>query len=293
MLLAALALIVIPTRYEVSMTITSVGDNPGNNGGMLSALTALKQSPDEEHFQQLQLLMISNKLSEALMNQSYILEHIFKKDWDEKTKTWREPDDVISIVTRFAGRLLGAPPWSAPSPARIHRFLKSHIVISADRQTGFVAISYADTDARFAINFINLIYQQSDDILRLAERKNLDKQIAYMRARIDQVTVDNYRQQLLTILSSLERQRMIVGSDTPFAAKILNSAILPNEPSFPIVWEFLLAGFFAGMLISGTIVFYSSKQRSIGDLIGWFPGMSRKARIAGPKWVARPQEKNL
>jgi len=242
--------------YALDMVVKPVGTTGPSSSSALRALGVLQESPEESNLQELKLMLSSGQLADALMGEPKIAHQVFEREWDAKTGTWHQPQGLASLVKGWFLRMNGMPAWQPPTVERMRAYLRRRVSASTDRETGHLTVTYSYKDPQFARSFLLETYRISDEILRKQRREALDTYATYISRRVGGVTVEAYRAQLVSLLVDIERRRMLVESNTPFAGEILDPPVIPALPSSPQPLLLMIAGLVAGLCAGGAISQY-------------------------------------
>lgn len=245
-------------KSEIKLYPTqSSSSGVGKQLSSLSSITGINISSDQRGSafdifpEEIYTLEIADKLS----SDSEIMKDIFKNEWDSKKSTWKRPDDVLSILRRLFGSLLGLPnlQWSPPNGMRLQDYIQRHVFIEEKLKKPLMTISYENEDPKFAVKFLSKLYKETDDILRQRALDRSEKYISYLSKKLDTVTVSEYRSSLITILSDQEKQNMIASSSAPYSVEPIGDATASLNPTAPKPILVLSIGFFIGLF--GSIIF--------------------------------------
>lgn len=267
LLLAIIDLHGTPSVYAVQMQVTPVLGSSDQASSRSSALSSLAQltgmnptaNQSASQFRLYIDSLHSRDLADDLAKNTDLMKVIFSSDWDEQSKTWREPEpSFIELVKGGILQLLGAreQPWQPPNGARLQAFLaeSGHLEIIQDMKRPYlVTIEFDSSDPQFAIRLLNAVNQAADDHLRKKALLQATLYIDYLSKELNTVTVAEHRQAIMQALSEQEKFRMSASSAAPYAADLFDRpwaslTRLSPRPSkaFPSA---ILMGFLVGAAI--------------------------------------------
>src|SRR5690606_21724165 len=139
----------------------------------------------------------------------------------------------VAWLRRGLQRLAGMPSWAPPSPKRLSEFLENNIKVRDLNVSSIVSISIVHKDPEFATWLLELILKEGDELIREKERGVVSESVAYVRAKLGEVVVQEHRRALVDILSGLEQRAMLAESGGYFTAEILDPPVASDLPTSP------------------------------------------------------------
>jgi Chain length determinant protein len=242
-------IIITPKRPANDLSVTQKALN------VLGNLTTGRNFNTNPDFGLFNDLVTSQALADTLAQKHDMVHVIFHKQWDKETQSWIEPSGMWADLKAAIKRQFHQPAWSPPDQRDLDRYLTDHVRV-VKRNLSFLDISntyqleYSDPDPRFAAEFVTLVYREADNILRQRREAELESNVDYLRKRLAETTIVEYRQALIQLMADQEKELMIIHSNAPFAVDIVDSASVPKTPSFPnlrltLALTLVLGGFLA------------------------------------------------
>jgi hypothetical protein len=218
----------------------------GLAGGTVSKFTEFQKS-------------IQSAIVASLLEQRYsVLCTLYSQECDPTTKQWHPVSGFEPKLRGFVKSLLGLPNVYQPrTPIDLVQVLRTRIVMRADG--GTVIISFGNSDPKFAVDFLQYIYQTADDYLKLHDRGYLRQYVNYLSAKITTSSLAE-REAVQALLLEQERKLMLSEVNVPYAAAILDPpTAFPENPLLPIlaIWGGL--GLVPGVVLSFLLNYFVPK----------------------------------
>ncbi len=209
-------------------------------------------------FDRLTVLMRSRSLAQRLQDKYSLMQVVYESSWDSNKEEWIKPEGEDFERQERINALLKKNKWSAPNLESLSSFLGSSIDFSVVPGTSFYKVSFSHPDPEFALEIMQIAYSEADSLLRDQDRVEATKRREYIEGQLKRPAIVDIQQALIDLMKSEQRRAMLLESDLPYAARIIEPAMvssLPNEPNvqriigFPIFISVLL-GFIFITLIS-------------------------------------------
>jgi hypothetical protein len=160
-------------------------------------------------------------------------QHIFAAPWDAVTGTWHPPEGAILAFRRWLSGLLGGQPWTPPDAAALAAYIENNLLVEQDRLTLITEISYEDSDAEFAGEFLAAIHNESEALLRSDAELRTRAMIRHLSQQLGNVTIAEHRTALVGLLSESEKQLMLLDPALPYAATVIDPVSVGPSPNMP------------------------------------------------------------
>ncbi len=263
-------------KYTASLTVLppqSMGETSSSKlsrlGG-LASLAGVRLPQDSSSLQFLKYVetLHSYETAQTLLTQPDITKRIFEQDWDQPTKSWKEPQNMGRPVINLVKRLIGVPvfAWRAPNAAGLQEFLSRHVVIYEDPKKPIVTVSFENRDPAFAVEFLTTLHQAVETRLRTSSQARTKANISYLAAKLKTVVVTEHRTALSEALGEQERALMLAESNAPFAAEPIGGVNISDRPTSPRPLLFLIGSCIVGLMFGALFVLvraYAQSQKSV------------------------------
>ncbi|MBL6939877.1 MAG: hypothetical protein ISS15_19225 [Alphaproteobacteria bacterium] len=264
-LLFAAAVFVIkvlsPAEYTATAVVaaTNASDGARSQIARLSGLASLAGigipvgGGGQNEFERFVYLLQSPELAEWQIQHSDVLYRLFPGRWDPNTKMWRSPDGFGEKLNAILGNPTPPEP-DAYAVSRIYdRAISMRRIVSQNggsEETGLVQISYTDEDKDRAQAMLQKVISDADEILRDEAATRSKAQSEYLRTKLNEVTVQAYRDSFEKLLGEQEQTLMLTNSHLPFAAERLSGSALPPERESKRILVFVLIGLGGGFSVA-------------------------------------------
>ncbi len=277
--LAIVYLHVAHYKYTVVYQVTPVSQDVKTGAKNLGALAAAAgmslqgASGGEVDPFELYLQGIYTRDTAALVARDQdLMRKMFPREWDADTKTWRDPNPFLRAIIGFIKAVIGSPrtSWHAPDGARMEAYIKGEITVSRDLRNPVVTIQMYHEHPDIAIAFLNRMHEAEDGKLRERTLVRTGKYIEYLDNELQKVTLEDYRQALVDLLSDQEKRRMFASSSSvsyaaqPFQEPTASPTPTAPKPSLVIVVSIVIGFLFGGM----AAFFWDERLRNRANDVG-------------------------
>ncbi len=243
-------------KYTASMVIAPLEDETGRSGaGGVNALgqiigIQIQSGAAATKYEKFKEMMGSVATAEALIQQGDWLKKVYKGAWDEERQEWIKPQGLSSRVRFALSEFFGQEAWAPPSAVNLAGYLRGSLLLAAAEEApDIVKVSFDHPDPELAGSLLSDVYQVTDDILRRDKAVSTSANIEYLNDKISNVSVASYRLVLLELLAQQETTQMLIQTDAPFAAKVLDPVHVSSLPTSPKITLWLAVGVIAGLLL--------------------------------------------
>jgi hypothetical protein len=251
--------------YEAAMVVSS-GEQGGGNS-LSSALTSAgarlgidlsTDSASATTFDRLRITLGSISLARLLDEKYGMVRRLWGGSWDEAKQEWIKPVPGRFEMSQELRARLHLPTWSAPTVESLASHLQGAVRVSKMTDPPFYKITYRSNDPAMALWLLQTVYREADDLLRAQDRAQAIERKAYVEDRLRTTVNLEGRSMFTNMLANEERRLMLLDTDTPYAAQIIDPAFVSSQPSTPdpvrdfgiVVVGWILAGVFVVVLIA-------------------------------------------
>jgi uncharacterized protein involved in exopolysaccharide biosynthesis len=229
----------------------------------------------------------SRSVADALAKRQDLMKVLYKKEWNEDTQTWQENTNLFTPAIRLAKTLLGIRnyPYTPPDGARLQVYLNDYVRASENNRTTVVTVSYNNENSSFAVAFLDALHKEVDNELREKVLTRTNEYIKYLSRQLLTVTIAEYRETLIQVLTEQEKTRMMASSDAPYAADVVGIPSASFRPTFPLPIPVLLGALVIGIFMGILIVLFSPSASR-----GLTSSPAKFSQIAAREGVARFSE---
>lgn len=223
-------------QYKASMIVMPESGSVGvsNSVAQIGSVLGInvQNSGSGTTFDRLELMIGSLRLAERLQEKFGLLQMIYASSWDEDGGKWIEPTAAQLEQQNRLARFLGLPvePWHAPDTETLANFLRGALQFERAGSKRFIEVSVKNRDPDFALQLLELVYEEADAVLREADLSESKERMIYINARLAQAKLVDSRQALIGLLTSEERRAMLLETDLPYAARIIDLPFVSKSP---------------------------------------------------------------
>ncbi len=239
---AVIALHYATPKYTAKMVVAPVsnglGTGAGPVGGAAAAVSVLGLNflgtKAATPFEKFQATVRSVGFAKVLQQRLGLLQKIYADYWDARNRRWKPPVRK-GFLRENIDRLkayLNMPVWVEPDERLLAKYL-GKIRFDPYETLPLFVISLEDKDPQFALDVLRAVYNEADAYVRTERARQVRDQLDYIRARLRSVTVGEYRQTLLAIISQKERELMILEANLPFAVEVIDPISVSAKPTSP------------------------------------------------------------
>jgi hypothetical protein len=253
-------------RYTAEMLVspTSLSAAQESAATLVSASSLLSRNVPitDVAYQSFLAMLTSYEVAEVMARQPDVLETFFPGQLDAEHQTAKSPTGFTAISRAWIRSMLHRPPVTSPGPEALRRRITADLNLDRLTETRMYKITFQFPDPVFAQSFLGAIAMEANDILRERERRRAQLRVDYVRKRLDEVQVEDYRMMLLSLLSQAEKELLATQSDLPFAADVVEAPSVSSIPTSPKLVPILGVGGIAGLMLGLGLAFGLEHRRN-------------------------------
>jgi uncharacterized protein involved in exopolysaccharide biosynthesis len=248
-------LVIMPT--EASQQLSDLLRNAGSSV-IANSLTSLTGNEQITYFDRFSKQLTSVNTATALKEHAGLIESLMSLRWNDQKKFW-EADSFLTPVKAY----LGLDTDVDTSAQAVAEFLRKNLTQEQDRDSPITTLSLDATDAEVARRTLGYLHQYSDDRIKQAIYQQTQSKLEYLQRRLQNVTVNDYRQTLIGLILDQEKILMLIQPNLPFAAEALEPPEVLTEPTSPKKGRILAVAGLLGLAL-GTFFAYRLDRRRRG-----------------------------
>jgi len=226
-----------------SLLLSTIGINV-DGGSRVTPLARLKQ------------ILSSHELARRLQERHGLMQLVFHSSWDERTRSWIPPAEEPSEYRRLYRDYFHQPKPRTPDIEALAKYVGGMVTIKEDPGAPFFRLQVLDRDRDFALFLLRTTYEEADKLLREQDREQVLQKQAYLRAQLEKPSIVDIREMLIGMLRGEVRRAMLLASDLPYAARIIEPARVSAAPTSPNVlfdvgWRMLVGAAIALVIVVG------------------------------------------
>ncbi len=225
--------------YTAKLLVQPADQSGSKSGSELASLGSLvgvnisnQASPAYTMYQE---AVTSYPVAERLSHDRRIMHSVFRGQWDERLKTWRERTSALGRLSSSAKAIFGLRqrPWHPPDASDLKLFFESNISIVEDKRKLATTLAFSDDDPQFAAYMLTQINAAADAFLREKALARASSYIAYLERRLNEIQIADYRMSMFQVLGSYEKTKMMASSDASYAVETFGGAWVSPIPTRP------------------------------------------------------------
>jgi hypothetical protein len=251
-----------PAEYSTSVVLVATSENDGDRLSQLSGFASLagisiKANTGVSNFERFTYLLHSPELAEWQIKRRNILQLLFPEKWDPNQKSWRAPSGIGAEFKQALAWVTGDIFWHPPDAFSVVDEYDRHLEVrriasgaSMAEESGLVRLTYSDTDPTRATEVLGALVADANEMLRADAAARAAIQSEYLREKLKDVSVQEYRETLQKLLSEQEQTLMLTSSRLPFAAQPVSGQSVPPKETPRRTLLFTLIGAALGFSLS-------------------------------------------
>ena len=143
---------------------------------------------------------------------------------------------------------------SKPSYLEVHKRYLSMLTIVVDQMTGYISIKFEHVSPVFASDFLELIINEVNELLRKKDLKESADALNYLTTEVPKSSIISMREAMNELIEGQLETQMMAKIDGNYVLKTIEPPYIPEEKSKPIRSILALAGLLLGFVISSLYV---------------------------------------
>jgi len=225
-------------------------------GGALSSMLNLGTSGSSNDYVRYQKILTSPAVATRLQKKYHMLQYIFAGAWDKKSQHWIQPNSLRSYIWGWLFKISHVPVWTPPDVSTLSDYLTANINILPSTQSDIVILSMDNADPQLAERVLFLANLEANEVLRDQAAIRSKQKVEYLRNKLNQVSIEDYRQALLALLSAEEKTLMVTETSDAYAAEIISPPMTSATPVSPRPITTLFVAILIGIIAGSTIVIF-------------------------------------
>lgn len=228
--------------FEARMIVAPAGGSTSPTQslrGIASTIGLQVQGSDEATpFDRLMIVVGSLTFANRLQQDYGLLQEIYSSNWDAERQEWMRPTGSDFERRESIRSFLRMPTWQPPSEEQLAEYLGGVLEFKEMKDSPFFVVSTQNTDRERALELLRLVYFEADEMLRQQDRTGAVQRKGYLLGQLQNENRNFLRDVLLQLLAQEEQKAMLLKSDVPYAARVVEPPFVsssPSAPNFPIL----------------------------------------------------------
>ena len=189
------------------------------------------------------------------------------KKWDQASNTLIYNESTFNSESSKWVKKVSSPKSSIPSSQEAYKKYQTIMNIAEDKKTSFITLSVEHESPFVAQQWVEIIMDQIDQVMRDQDRQTARKSIEYLNSLVPTVNYGEIKQALSSLQQEQMKRLMMVEASNNYIFKVLDSPIVPEVKVKPKRLLIVILGSMLGMMLTvlGVLVSHYTKKSSQDD----------------------------
>ena len=262
-LLASLYLNISERKYDVvynlaPVSTTDARPNLGGLGGLASLAGVPVPSSSTSDFLTFRFLLISEEVTEILLQDSNLVQSIFVNEWNMQEQKFQRPDaSLAKLILSPIKRLLTGNEtraYIAPNASRLFAWMQDNLQISEDKETGFLVLKGTSSQPELMIHLMQMASKVTDDLMKNRFITRSEDTAAFYNKQLSKARAREHREALATLLAEEDQKLILALRGRHFVAEPVTTpsvSLYPTSPksSLVLALSIVLGGFLGSAFV--------------------------------------------
>ena len=273
-LISIIVALMLPNIYQSQAVMMPMEDNQGMSGmlGQYSGMASLAgiSLPSESGSKAQEA--IARIQSFEFFSNSFLphikLENLMAvKKWNQASNTLTYDASAFNSESGQWVRKVKPPTSTIPSSQKAYKQYQEIMSVSEDKKTSFVTLSVEQQSPVIAQQWVEIMMDQIDQVMRDQDRQTALQSIAYLNSLAPTVNYEEISKALASLQQEQMKRLMMVEANENYIFKVLDSPIVPEEKMKPKRLFIVILGSMLGVMLSvlGVLVFHYTRKSSQDD----------------------------
>ena len=277
-LISIIYALMLPNIYQSQAVMMPMEDNQGMSGmlGQYSGMASLAgiSLPSESGSKAQEA--IARIQSFEFFSNSFLphikLENLMAvKKWNQASNTLTYDASAFNSESGQWVRKVKPPTSTIPSSQKAYQKYQEIMSVSEDKKTSFVTLSVEHQSPVIAQQWVKIMMDQIDQVMRDQDRQTALQSIAYLNSLAPTVNYEEIKKALASLQQEQMKRLMMVEANENYIFKVLDSPIVPEMKVKPKRSLIVILGTMLGMMLSvlGVLVWHYTRTSSEHDEPGF------------------------
>ena len=277
-LISIIVALMLPNIYQSQAVMMPMEDNQGMSGmlGQYSGMASLAgiSLPSESGSKAQEA--IARIQSFEFFSNSFLphikLENLMAvKKWNRASNTLTYDASAFNSESGQWVRKVKPPTSTIPSSQEAYKQYQEIMSVSEDKKTSFVTLSVEHKSPVIAQQWVEIMMDQIDQVMRDQDRQTALQSIAYLNSLAPTVNYEEIKKALASLQQEQMKRLMMVEANENYIFKVLDSPIVPEMKVKPKRSLIVILGTMLGMMLSvlGVLVLHYTRTSSEHDEPGF------------------------
>ena len=193
------------------------------------------------------------------------------KKWNQASNTLTYDASAFNSESGQWVQKVKPPTSTIPSPQQAYKQYQAIMSVSEDKKTSFVTLSVQHKSPVIAQQWVEIMMDQIDQVMRDQDRQTALQSIAYLNSLAPTVNYEEISKALASLQQEQMKRLMMVEANENYIFKVLDSPIVPEMKVKPKRSLIVILGSILGMMLSvlGVLVWHYTRTSSEHDEPGF------------------------
>ena len=193
------------------------------------------------------------------------------KKWNQASNTLTYDASAFNSESGQWLRKVKPPTSTIPSSQKAYKQYQAIMSVSEDKKTSFVTLSVEHKSPVIAQQWVEIMMDQIDQVMRDQDRQTARKSIEYLNSLAPTVNYEEIKKALASLQQEQMKRLMMVEANENYIFKVLDSPIIPEMKVKPQRSLIVILGTMLGMMLSvlGVLVLHYTRTSSQHDEPGF------------------------
>ena len=270
-LISIIYALMLPNIYQSQAVMMPMEANQGMSGmlGQYSGMASLagislpseSGSKAQEAIARIQSLEF---FSNSFLPQIKLENLMAVKKWNQASNTLTYDASAFNSESGQWVPEVKPPTSNIPSSQEAYKQYRAIMSVSEDQATSFVTFSVEHKSPVIAQQWVEIIMDQIDQVMRDQDRQTALQSIAYLNSLAPTVNYEEIKKALASLQQEQMKRLMMVEANENYIFKVLDSPIVPEVKSQPKRLLIVIFGSIFGMMLSvlGVLAFHYTRKSS-------------------------------
>ena len=189
------------------------------------------------------------------------------KKWNQASNTLTYDASAFNSESGQWVRKVKPPTSTIPSSQKAYKQYQAIMSVSEDKKTSFVTLSVEHKSPVIAQQWVEIMMDQIDQVMRDQDRQTALQSIAYLNSLAPTVNYEEISKALASLQQEQMKRLMMVEANENYIFKVLDSPIVPEMKLKPKRSLIVILGTMLGMMLSvlGVLVWHYTRTSSQHD----------------------------
>ena len=261
--LASVHLNISTRKYDVVYTLAPVSASDASPnlrglGGIASLAGVSLPSTSNNDFLTFRFLVISEEVAEILLQDSNLVQSIFKNEWNIQEQKFQPPDASLPtlILTSIKRLLTGnkTRAYIAPNASRLFDWIQANLLVEDDKTTGFLVMKSTTSQPELMMHLMQMTSKITDDLMKNRFITRSEETALFYNKQLSKARAREHREALATLLAEEDQKLILASRGKYFIAEpvtIPSVSLYPTSPksSLVLALSIVLGGFLGSAFV--------------------------------------------